>query len=59
MGIDDRGLSLIESRLGIRGYIESSIQGKGLYEKFGFKVVREIEFDSRPWGSPTKNIHYV
>jgi hypothetical protein len=46
-------------RLGILGYLESSIHGKGLYEKFGYKVVREIEFDPRPWGVSYTNVHFV
>jgi hypothetical protein len=30
--------------------MESSEAGKPLYEKFGFKSVRPINFDVTPWG---------
>ena len=50
---------LIMCRLGIQGYLEASVYGKGLYEKCGFKVIRMLEFDARPWGAPYSNIHYV
>jgi len=36
--------------LKIIGYLEASPQGKGLYEEFGFKVVRDLLFDTKPWG---------
>jgi hypothetical protein len=35
---------LIKNRQGIRGYLEASKKGKPVYEKLGFRVVREIVF---------------
>ncbi|KAF2235853.1 acyl-CoA N-acyltransferase [Viridothelium virens] len=31
-------------------YLEASPKGRGLYEKFGFRVVRELVTDLREWG---------
>jgi hypothetical protein len=45
--------------LGIRGYLESSKEGKRLYEQCGFETVKDIEWDSRPWGGDFTDVHYV
>jgi len=46
-------------RLGLRAYLEATEGGKGLYEKFGFRVVDEITFDCRPWGGDRVDCHSV
>jgi GNAT superfamily N-acetyltransferase len=46
-------------RLGLIGYLESSKFGKGLYERFGYKPVRTIYFDPKPFGGTDIDIHEV
>lgn len=36
--------------LGLPAYLEASPKGKGLYERFGFEAVGNMEFDARKWG---------
>ena len=31
-------------------YVEASPRGRGLYEKFGFRVVRALDIELSPWG---------
>ncbi|RSL62154.1 hypothetical protein CEP53_004853 [Fusarium sp. AF-6] len=40
-------------RLGIAAVLESSDEGKGLYEKLGFKEARRFVVDLTPWGGPS------
>jgi len=42
-------------------YLLSSLKGKGLYEKFGWKVVKRVETDFTKWGreTPHPNWHMV
>jgi hypothetical protein len=47
------------TRLGIRGYLEASQEGLRLYEQCGFVTVRDIEWDTRPWGGDHIDVHYV
>lgn len=35
---------------GLPTYLDSTPPGKALYEKAGFKVVKELYFDLKPWG---------
>jgi len=46
-------------RLGFRGYLEASAGGKGLYEKFGYRRVDDLVFDTKPWGGDKIDIHTV
>jgi len=46
-------------RLGLRAYLEASVFGKGLYERFGYKDVKNIEFDCKPWGGEGIDVHTV
>jgi len=46
-------------RLGIRSYLEASAAGKGLYLRYGYKPVKNIEFDTRPYGGDFTDIHTV
>jgi GNAT superfamily N-acetyltransferase len=46
-------------RLGLVGYLEGSAAGRPLYERFGFKGVRELEWDSRPYGGTAIDTHVV
>jgi len=46
-------------RLGLDAYLESSAAGRRLYEKFGFKEVEMLGFDSRKWGSEERIDHAV
>ena len=50
---------LMSGRLGIRGYLESSKEGRRLYEQCGFEVVQDLEWDTRPWGGDFTDVHYV
>lgn len=42
-------------RLGVEAYLEASQAGRPLYERWGFKVIKPLDFDSREWGTE-KNI---
>jgi len=44
-------------RLGVVGYLEASSEGKLLYERFGYKPVRDILFDARKYGGDKEDIH--
>jgi len=44
-------------RLGLFGYLEASAAGKPLYEKFGFKVARQVVFDATKYGASEKDVH--
>ncbi|TID17097.1 acyl-CoA N-acyltransferase [Venturia nashicola] len=46
-------------RLGLIGYLEGSMAGRPLYEKFGFEGVRELVWDSRPYGGTGIDTHIV
>ena len=37
-------------KLGLLSYLEASPMGKPLYERFGYKEVRDLPFDARSWG---------
>lgn len=39
-------------QLGLECYLESSIEGRPLYERFGFQVLKEVEFDMAKFGRP-------
>ncbi|KAF5007652.1 hypothetical protein FDECE_6038 [Fusarium decemcellulare] len=41
-------------RLGIPAFLESSDQGKALYEKFGFYEAERLTVDFSPWGGPSE-----
>jgi GNAT superfamily N-acetyltransferase len=41
-------------RLGLVSYLESSEEGRPLYEKFGFKEVGRIVVDLSKWGASTQ-----
>lgn len=41
-------------RLGIPAVLESSPQGRLLYEKWGFREVDNLTVDFSPWGGPSK-----
>jgi hypothetical protein len=45
--------------LGIECYVESSPEGKGLYEKFGFRTVREMSFDLKDCGRPDLGVDWL
>lgn len=38
--------------LGVEAYHESSIEGRPLYERFGYKVIKEVKFDMAQYGRP-------
>ncbi|KAF7551023.1 hypothetical protein G7Z17_g5306 [Cylindrodendrum hubeiense] len=40
-------------RLGIPAFLESSQQGRRLYEKWGFREVETLTVDFSPWGGPS------
>jgi predicted acetyltransferase len=40
-------------RLGIPSYLESSEEGRPLYEKFGYETVDVVTVDFSKWGGPT------
>ncbi|RDI89548.1 hypothetical protein Vi05172_g730 [Venturia inaequalis] len=44
-------------RLGLIGYLEGSTAGRPLYERFGFEGVRELVWDSRPYGGTGIDTH--
>jgi hypothetical protein len=39
--------------------LEGSKEGRRLYEQCGFEVVKDIEWDTRPWGGDYTDVHYV
>jgi len=39
-------------RLGVECYMEASIEGRPLYERNGFKVIKEAKFDMAEFGRP-------
>lgn len=45
--------------LGLEAYLESSQQGRGLYERWGFRVVKVLPFDPREYGHPNPAEHYI
>ncbi|KAF1356348.1 acyl-CoA N-acyltransferase [Delphinella strobiligena] len=45
--------------LGLPAYLESSRQGRGLYERWGFRVVKLLPFDAREYGHSASADHYV
>lgn len=40
----------VADRVGLEVYLDTSKAGRGLYEKEGFKLVRGVDFDRKPWG---------
>lgn len=46
-------------RLGLIGYLEGSMAGRPLYERFGFLGARELVWDSRPFGGTGIDTHVV
>jgi hypothetical protein len=42
--------------LGIEAYHESSIEARKLYERFGYKAVKAVEFDMADYGRPELGI---
>ncbi|QDS68092.1 hypothetical protein FKW77_010070 [Venturia effusa] len=46
-------------KLGLIGYLEASAIGNPLYERFGFEGVRELNWDTRPYGGTETDIHTV
>lgn len=46
-------------RLGLIGYLEASMAGRALYERFGFVGVKELLWDSRPYGGTEIDTHIV
>ena len=38
--------------MGLEVYLESSPEAKLLYERWGFKVVKEVKFDMNQFGRP-------
>jgi hypothetical protein len=51
--------SLTIAGLGVIGYLESSEAGQQLYRSFGFEPIREILFDTRPFGGDRTVVHTV
>ncbi|KAF1983835.1 acyl-CoA N-acyltransferase [Aulographum hederae CBS 113979] len=45
----EHGLQQVDE-FGLESYLEASMQGKPLYERFGFRVVNEREFDMTVFG---------
>jgi GNAT superfamily N-acetyltransferase len=45
--------------LGLPMYVESSPAAKGLYLQYGFEVVREMDFDARPFGLDRDMPHFI
>lgn len=39
-------------------YLDSSVLGRKLYERNGFKVVKDFPFDGREWGGRSKGEHW-
>lgn len=52
-----RGLENAD-RLHLPVYLDSSIYGKALYEREGFKAMREFPFDGRQYGGRSKGQHW-
>ncbi|KAF2674879.1 acyl-CoA N-acyltransferase [Microthyrium microscopicum] len=46
-------------KLGLENYLEASQAGKKLYESCGFRAIKEMQFDMRPWGVERTAIHAV
>lgn len=42
--------------LGIEAYLESSIEGRILYERYGYKVLKAVEFNMADYGRPELGI---
>lgn len=45
--------------LGIEAYLDTSMMGRKLYERFGFELVREVRFDREEWGGEGVDWHGV
>lgn len=54
----DWGLTKADE-LGLRVYLDATNVGKGLYEKKGFRVVREVPLDLSQFGVEGQAVHYV
>jgi hypothetical protein len=46
-------------RLGIPAYLEASDEGKGMYEKFGFKSEGVLTFDMTQYGGPAEAVSHL
>jgi GNAT superfamily N-acetyltransferase len=42
----------LADELGIEAYHESSVEGRALYERFGYKVLKAVEFPMADYGRP-------
>ncbi|THW24783.1 hypothetical protein D6D23_04922 [Aureobasidium pullulans] len=45
-------------RLGLPMYVEATLPGRRLYERWGFQVQEIMPFDARVFGAPSKAEHY-
>jgi GNAT superfamily N-acetyltransferase len=43
-------------KLELECYLESSVEGRALYERFGFKVLKEFRFNMTGFGRPDLGI---
>lgn len=46
-------------RLHLPAYLEGSVMGQPLYERWGFEAVKLLDFDSRKYGSKEKIDHML
>ena len=46
-------------RLGLPSYLDASVNGKPLYERFGFKAIATIPFDGRQYGGRSEGKHHI
>ena len=46
-------------KAGVEAYLEGTEVGKPLYEKFGFRTVRELNMDLSKWGVDAIHTTYV
>ncbi|THX23237.1 hypothetical protein D6D12_08540 [Aureobasidium pullulans] len=48
----------LADRLGLPIYVEATLPGRRLYERWGFEVQETMPFDARVFGAPSKAEHY-
>lgn len=48
----------LADRLRLPMYVEATLPGKRLYERWGFQVQEIMPFDARDYGAPSKAEHY-
>ncbi|KAF2018641.1 hypothetical protein BU24DRAFT_418161 [Aaosphaeria arxii CBS 175.79] len=47
----------VADRAGLELYLDTSLRGRKLYEKEGFRLVKGVEFDRTPWGGEGVDWH--